>query len=871
MSRADRLASAITDHTRAVILITLFVLIVTAAGVGMVGADSSLEQFQSDSPEAEALTYIEDNFESEAETTSAQIVIRGENILSQESLLTMLTYQRELRENEAIRETLVEEGAMTSVANTVAIGLLQQDQPDQEPEDLDPEDVAEQGETQQATLDEQIQRLEAASDEEVAEVIEQVLGESGGTEGTISPLGLLPTDYQPGAQSADATIMVVTQQSDTEAGFEGAAGPKTTQAQLEMRTIGEQTDSDLEFLVVGSGIISHEIDNSMADSLLIVGPLALLFVLTALAIAYRDVLDIVLGTLGIVAVLLATFGFMGWTGIAFGQIFVAVPVLLIGLSIDYAIHLFMRHREEREDGDAVRASMGVALVGVGTAFVLVTATTAVGFLSNVTSPVAPIQEFGIISAAGIGFALLVFGLLIPAVKIELDELLEARGYPRQKRAFGTGGGRASRGLSLGASGARTAPLVILAIVAVLAGAGVYGGLQVDTSFEQEDFLADDPPEWMKQLPEPFTPEQYTVKSTLQFLDERFTRAGASSEVLIRGEVTDEQTLERLDTAEQTAADQPVTQKLPDGSAGVDSPLLLMRTVAATNESFNESFRAAGGSFDSAPDRDIEALYDELFEVAPQEANRFIAKEDGEYRALRMTVAIQGGSNDRDVTDQMRTVATTMNGNGLTATATGATILNVIVQDQLLETVLGSLLITLVVVFVFLSLVYRVSDGSALLGPVTLLPVVLAAAWIVGTMYLLGIPFNVMTGTILSLTIGLGVAYSIHLSERYTLELQRQQDVWQAMQSAVTGTGGALLGSAATTVGGFGVLVFAILPPLRQFGLITALSITYAFIATVFVLPTLLALWTRVAGPEWAREQLDSQESTLPTTDEQHND
>jgi predicted RND superfamily exporter protein len=97
-------------------------------------------------------------------------------------------------------------------------------------------------------------------------------------------------------------------------------------------------------------------------------------------------------------------------------------------------------------------------------------------------------------------------------------------------------------------------------------------------------------------------------------------------------------------------------------------------------------------------------------------------------------------------------------------------------------------------------------------------------------------------------VGLGIAYSIHISSRYELELRRQGDVWKAMRTTVTGTGGALLGSAATTVGGFGTLAFAILPILRQFGIITGLTIIYAFLASVFVLPSLLAIWTRYFGP-----------------------
>ncbi len=69
-----------------------------------------------------------------------------------------------------------------------------------------------------------------------------------------------------------------------------------------------------------------------------------------------------------------------------------------------------------------------------------------------------------------------------------------------------------------------------------------------------------------------------------------------------------------------------------------------------------------------------------------------------------------------------------------------------------------------------------------------------------------------------------------------------------METTVTGTGGALLGSAATTVGGFGTLSFAIFPVLQQFGIITGLTIIYAFLASVFVLPSLLVVWTRYLGP-----------------------
>lgn len=726
------------------------------------------------------------------------------------------------------------------------------------------------------TLEAQIAQLQSMNRSELNGTIETVLSAERGSETGV--FVFMPTDYDPGSTEASATVLLVTQESATESGAPGAASESITDSQLRMETLAADADGG-EYLVFGAGIINDEISASQADSLLIVGPLALLFVLLALVIAYRDLLDILLGLIGIGIVLVWTFGFMGWAEIAFNQIFVAVPVLLIGLSIDYAIHVFMRHREEREGmtdhrsdqdlladgGDSPRGAMRVALGGVGVALVWVTATTVIGFLSNLISPVPPIREFGVVSSFGIIAAFLVFAVLTPAIKVELDGVLESWGIDRRKRAFGTGGGAFSNVLAVGSVAARKAPYVVILLAVLVTAAGAAGGSQVDTSFEQSDFLAEDPPEWMDRLPEPFRPGDYTAKANLEYVNENFVRQDSQAQLLVEGDVTRAKTLERVDRAQQQAADKEVTQTLSTGAADITSPLTVMRSVAAENESFNATFTAADTNGDRVPDRNLEQVYDELYRVAPDRAARVIHRENGEYRALRIVVSVRGGATGEAITTQMRDVARGLDGNGLEATATGTAVLNKIVQDQLLETVIESLIVTVVAVFAFLMLAYRLTEGSATLGAVTLLPVVLSVAWILGTMFLLGVPFNVLTGTITSLTVGLGVAYSIHLSERYTQELDRTRSVWTAMNRAVTGTGGALLGSAATTVGGFGVLTFAILPPLQQFGLITGLTIIYAFLAAVLVLPSLLVVWTRFAGPEWANTAAGDQPRTGTVT------
>ncbi|WP_254530576.1 MMPL family transporter [Natrinema gelatinilyticum] len=985
MSVPERLADAIATHTRIVLAVLLLSTAVVGAGMPRVDDDSSLSQFESDSPEAKALERIDGNFTSDQRenTTSVQLIVRGDNVLSKKSIISSLEFQQELRANESINSTFVENQSITGVENIVAITAIKgersaelnetrsqlqdglnrtvglQGQYEQLNESYEngainqtayqtrsaqleaqfdavvenatadlsenqteryesavaqarsiesqryqiraqTETPSENAEYQnlsselqdvyragtygvleeeyaalqssvQPPLEEQIDALEDLNEREYERTLSRTL--SGNESEDNFAIALMPTSYEPGSTQADARMTYLTQQTEDEttSGMAGAVSDRIIESQLQIRELADTKDQ--EYLVFGGGVITDEIQRSMGDSLAIVGPLALLFVVIALVVAYRDLLDIILGIVGIIAVLVWTFGFMGWAGIAFNQMFVAVPVLLIGLSIDYAIHVFMRHREQRAEVgsiDSVRGSMSTALAGVGVALVWVTATTVIGFLSNLVSPIGPIREFGIVSSVGIVAALIVFGALIPAAKIEIDEFLESHGFDRRKRAFGTGEGRFSDALAVGSVAARKAPVVVLIGALVLTAGGVYGATQVDTSFEQEDFIADSPPEWTDSLPGPLQPGEYQAKNDLDYVNEHFQREDSQAQILIDGSVTDPAVLDRIETARSEATDSDIAYELATGEADVQDPLSTMEAVAARNESFNESFEAADTDGDGVPEENVSALYDQLFEIDGEAASQVLQRtEDGEYESARLVVAVKGSASSGETTDEMQDIASSIeadSGDRWSAIATGDPIVSYVVEQDLLDTVIESLLITLVAVFVFLTVAYRLTGSSATLGIVTLLPVAFAVSWILGTMFVIGMPFNILTGMITSLTIGLGVAYSIHVSDRYSLELERQGNVWSALRTTVTGTGGALLGSAATTVGGFGTLAFAILPALQQFGIITALTITYAFLASVVVLPALLVLWTRYLGPDVSFDPSGARHSTPAASD-----
>jgi len=503
----------LTTYTKSIILITLVATAVVGAGAGSLEQQSDTGQFESESAAADAQAYISENFSSgESDNLSiVQVVQRDGNVLTADSLAESLAIQQSMRENPEVNQTLTESRSTFGVANIIGTTAYRQ-----------------QGNRDTPTLEEQQDAIQSLNESRLTSTVTDVLGEDGNEQA----LSLMPSSYTPGSASAESTAIVVQQRSTADVQNPSNTPEAITDGQLEIRDIAQ--DRETEYAVFGTGLIGDEIGQSLGDSGALVGPFALLFVVVALTIAYRDLLDIVLGVVGIVAVLTWTFGFMGWTGTPFNQLLLAVPVLLIGLSIDYAIHVFMRYREQRAEDESLGVSRGMSLAlgGVGAALVWVTVTAALGFLANLSSPIGALRDFGIVSAFGVIAALIIYGTLIPALKVEIDGFLEARGFDRQKRAFATGGGSFSRLLVGGAAAARRFPAVIVVVALLLAAGGAYGATQVNTSFDETDFLADSPAEWTQSLPEPMAPGSYEVSEDIEFIGDNYQQEGSQADVLI---------------------------------------------------------------------------------------------------------------------------------------------------------------------------------------------------------------------------------------------------------------------------------------------------------------------------------------------------
>ncbi|MFC7209189.1 MMPL family transporter [Natronoarchaeum sp. GCM10025321] len=92
---------------------------------------------------------------------------------------------------------------------------------------------------------------------------------------------------------------------------------------------------------------------------------------------------------------------------------------------------------------------------------------------------------------------------------------------------------------------------------------------------------------------------------------------------------------------------------------------------------------------------------------------------------------------------------------------------------------------------------------------------------------------------------------------------------EALETAVAGTGGALLGSTVTTVAAFATLSLSTFPPLRQLGMLVAIALLCSFVMAVFVLPSLLTLWVRYVG--WEPTSPETKSSAPPSETEAMSD
>jgi hypothetical protein len=176
-----------------------------------------------------------------------------------------------------------------------------------------------------------------------------------------------------------------------------------------------------------------------------------------------------------------------------------------------------------------------------------------------------------------------------------------------------------------------------------------------------------------------------------------------------------------------------------------------------------------------------------------------------------------------------------------------------IMADILGSITSGMLKTTLVAMVLCLVVLIIIFKSPIMGAMCILPVALVLALELGTLRLLGWSLDVFAMGISALIVGSGIDYSIQMVYRFREEWKtRGRPPQEAIRTTVMNTGSAILAAMATTVGVFIVLALSRMPALGRFGGLTAIVITYALLAALFVLPCIImfyALRKKRAGKE----------------------
>lgn len=817
-----------------VIVLTLVLTGVLGSFAGQVEIASGNEGFAPESAEIAAQERIAEKFGEDSTGTTVQVIIRenGGDVLTLEGLKTAMATAEAIRGSD-VGDSITESEQQPGIVHYLS-GVEQA--------------MAAQGLSIEQMTDEMVKQFFAASLDPANSSPEQV--------SFLSRLVAGDFDEQTVSSSGGMVLAFVS-------GYPGDNPEEqfNNQVQIEgaMAEDLARIDSDLEVRPFSFGLLLSGVDDFTAE----VGELfALAFgvILVILLFVYwlspgkegswfassrRTITDMLLTLLTIVMAI----GIMQGTGYLLEQIGVIdafsaptqiVPILLIGLGVDYAIHLTSRYREEIGQGKNVDGGMTGAVTSVGVALFLATITTVIGFLTNVFNPVPALKDFGILAAVGIFVAFLLMLTFVPAVRILLDRRAESGATLPVHSLEAHGDRLLPRIMEKLAVLAEHAAIPTLIVALLLGAAGFYGFTQLETRFSFTDFLPDDSEyvETLEILADDFgggfgEQTQVLVEPTAEMaIDGSVHNALVAANADLAG-IEDISTIE-TDQGEFPNASSPISVLGGLLAGGPDSaPADVLAAAQAVG---------LGPDLMVAEDVDVTPLYEAMVTAAPEEAASVISIQGGEIDALLWDITTTAGEAVSDLRQGLDSAYSPVTDLGASAIATSDNIIGDAVVNGLTASQSSSLFITIGVAALVLIISFYLESRRWFLGLITIAPVALVVLWTYGLMFATGIPFGPVTATIAALSIGIGVPFTIHIARRFQEDRRSKRDMDLAMRSTMRHTGGALAGSAFTTMAGFGVLITSSLIPFRQMGQVTVYAIGLSLLAAVLVLPSMLALW-----------------------------
>ena len=644
--------------------------------------------------------------------------------------------------------------------------------------------------------------------------------------------------------------------------------------------------------------------------------LTAIIALAIVGIALRSYWSVAFTSVGLAALIIWLKGISTLIGIKSGLINdLIVPIAMISLGVDFAVHAIRRYQEEKGLGNVPVHAFRLGITGVGGALILAFASDSIAFLSNTSSGIEAVVHFGFAAGIAVASAFIVLGLVVPLavsraeenaaelpisaklnrwlrilgglgitvgagsaiiIMIALSTLIGltllsvvfillivvpffigkrfARSNENKMAVNETGYPVAARFSEYIVESVVRYRIAVLSVTTVITVVALLMAIRLDSTFDAEDFFS--------------SSSDFVV--SLDKTDEHLgERGGEPAVILISGNLADQSTIDALTSLYENLQTNQTLARHSDGTIRYlpPDPLAIIRHNTESDFARQRALTVTGIEI---TDTDGNGLPDTTsgiraaLELAVAEG---VYNSDGDviynsdrvasvYRRfegkdfIRITVLLPGTRQQSNVGEAFErlssdldplTTISTIESYGLTGSA--------FTRNEGLKATTSSLQRSIPIAAGVALIVLVFAMRSFRFAVVTVIPIGLVVIWLYGIMHVFGFDLNFVTATIGAVSIGVGIDYSIHMTERFREEMNRSILPSDAARKAARGTGMALMASAGSSIGGFAVMGFAPMPMFSSYGILTGTMIALALTASIMVLPALLTMVTPILPSE----------------------
>lgn len=532
-------------------------------------------------------------------------------------------------------------------------------------------------------------------------------------------------------------------------------------------------------------------------------PIVLLIIVLVLYVMLRSIKSTILTMLVVLFSTLWAFGLMAVVNIPIYAVSTMIPVMLIAIGVADGIHLyshlqlFMMKNPLAEKKEAVMDM----IKHMWSPVVMTSVTTAVGFVSLLTSQVYPIKYFGVFTAFGVLAAMLFSLTLIPA-GIMIFGLPKVKAKKEKKQESKFAFNFAEKVVKY-----RVVSMITTVLIIVFSVIGI-SKVWINSSF-LDKFEKDS-----------------DIVLTDQFINSHF--GGTSTINLV------------LDSEDKGAFKNPDVLKAVDKmqQAVVGNLELAGNSFTLTDyvKRMNKVMNADDEAFNTIPDNsDLIAQYLLLYEMSGDPENLWKVV-DYDYAKLNVNFQVKSDNSKaiNSVLAEIEKSKADFEKLGVKMNYAGSGYKALIFTDLILEGQIMSLVLSLIIVIVLLGIMFK----NIKLGFIGAVPIIITAVISFGIMGWADIALNTTTALLSSIAIGIGIDYAVHFIEQYKVNSATGDKLLTA-QKTMAHSGRAILFNAVVVIAGFLVLLFSVFPPNRELGTLVSLNMFISFVGTVTIMLNLL--------------------------------